>query len=483
MTKPELNRRLSTLDATFLYLEKKEAPLHIGSTSIFESKLPYKAFVKHIEERLHTVPRYLQKVVPDPFNLGHPTWEFAEDFDIRQHIFELKSKKPLTHQELIDLAGNILSGVMDRRKPLWEIYIHNNLEDGRSAMIAKVHHCMVDGISGVDLFNLLFDISPKPTPPPPKPKPKTKKEKPDATTVFLDSLMGSLQEGMNRLMEMQAGLLYMTQALMNPQMIGALPHVSGVLPAVAAPPNVLPFNASCSGERRLAWSEFSFAEARSIRSALNGTVNDVVLTVLSSAVSNYVKSHGQDTKDKIVRFMVPVSLRQEDKRGALGNLISILPVEIPLDIKNILHRFKFVNQKTAVMKAARLAEGFGMIGALYGMMPAPVQAAVGTILNTPVPPFNMVATNVPGPQVPLYALGKRMIAQYPYVPIGYAIGMGCAILSYDQKLFFGLSSDAQAMPDVEKFKKFLDEAFEELKAKAGIATIEPQVMGATATKS
>lgn len=482
MAQPELNRRLSTLDAAFLYLEKKEAPLHIGSTAIFEGKLSYKNFVKHISDRLHLVPRFLQKIAPDPFNLGHPTWELAHDFDIKKHIFEIKQRKPVTHQELIDISGKVLSGVMDRSKPMWELYIVNNLEGGRSALITKIHHCMVDGISGVDLTKIIFDISPKTTPPPPKPKEKPEQIKPDATRAFLDSLLGSIQEGMSRFMELQAGLLYLTQAFTNPEMIGALPHISGVLPAVGTPPNLLPFNRTCSGERRLAWSEFSFAEARAIRAALNGTVNDVVLTVLSGAVSRYVENCGQEIAGRNIRFMVPVSLRQEEKRGALGNLISFLPVEILLDIKDPLQRFKYVHEKTAVMKVARLAEGLGMLGALYGMMPAPVQAAVGAIANTPVPPYNMVATNVPGPQVPLYVLGKRMIAQYPYVPIGYAIGMGCAILSYDQKLYFGLSSDAQAMPDIEKFKEFLDESFEELRTKAGIETIEHQTMSAAASK-
>jgi diacylglycerol O-acyltransferase / wax synthase len=476
MKQPELNRRLSSLDAAFLYLERKECPMHIGSTSVFEGKLSYRNLVKHVEDRLHLIPRYVQKIVPDPFNLGHPTWETAEDFDIRQHIFEIKRKRALSHQDLVNLAGEILSSVLDRTKPLWELYIVNNLEGGRSAMIAKVHHAMVDGISGVDLIKILFDISPEPTPPP-KPEPEPKKPKPDATQMLFDSLFGALEEGINRMMEMQGGLLQIAQALANPQTIGALPHIGGVLPAVATPPPILPFNGECSGERRLAWSEFSFSEARAIRASLGGSVNDVVLTLLSEAVSRYVESHNQPTKDKIVRFMVPVSLRQEEKRGTLGNLISVLPVEIPLDIKDLKERFKYVNQKTAVMKAARLAEGLGMLGALYGMMPAPLQSVVGAAAELPFPPFNMVATNVPGPQIPLYMCGQKMTAYYPYVPIGFGLGLGCAILSYDQKLYFGLSSDAKAMSDVEKFKEFLDESFADLRR---TAEIESETVAAAA---
>jgi diacylglycerol O-acyltransferase / wax synthase len=475
----ELNHRLSTLDSAFLYLEKPEAPLHIGGTSIFDGQISFDEVVRHIGDRLHLIPRYLQKVVPDPFNLGHPTWETDEKFDIAQHIFHIKDKKKITQNDLMAHAGKVLSGVMDRSKPLWEIHIVENMENNRSAMITKIHHCMVDGISGVDLMKILFDISPKPSPPPPKPEPKVAPKPKDASQIFLESLMGSMQEGMNRFVELQSGILQLTQTFaQNPQMLGAIPHIAGNLPAITTPAPVLPFNKPCGGTRRLAWTHYSFAEARAIRGNLSGSVNDVVLTVLVMAISRYTEMHGDSVADKIVRFMMPVSLRQKEQRGALGNLISILPVEIPLDIKNPLKLFKAVNHKTSLMKATQMAAGLGMLGAAFGIMPAPVQAALGAIANLPFPVFNTVATNVPGPQVAMYMNGKRMIAQYPYVPIGYNLGMGTAIFSYDGKLFFGIGSDTQAMDDVEKFREILDECFIELRTLAGVEAIESQVMSA-----
>jgi len=464
MSKSELNRRLSSLDSAFLYLERKECPMHIGSTSIFEGKLTYRDLVKHIEDRLFMLPRYLQKVVPDPFNLAHPTWENATDFDIKNHIFKVKQKKALTDKELVKVAGELMTEVMDRQNPLWELHVVENLEGNRSAMIAKVHHCMVDGISGVDLIKIIFDITPDSAPPL---KPETPKEETlpkDPAQMFFDSIFGAMQETSARLMEMQGGLLYMASNLMNPENFETLPQLSEVLPAVSTPPPMLPFNGTCSGERRLAWSEFSFAEARAVRNVLGGTVNDVVLTVLSESVARYCKLHGQPIKDKIVRFMVPVSLRQKEQRGALGNIISILPVEIPLDLADLPSRFQNVHEKTNLMKTARLAEGLLTLGSLYTMMPAPLQSMLGAIAELPFPPFNMVATNVPGPQVPIYLAGRKMLVQYPYVPIGYGLGLGCAILSYNQTLYFGLSSDAQAMGDVEKFKEILEQVFEDLRA-------------------
>jgi WS/DGAT/MGAT family acyltransferase len=464
MSQQNLNRRLSSLDSAFLYLERKECPMHIGSTSIFEGKLTHRDLVKHIEDRLFLLPRYVQKIVPDPFNLAHPTWENAAEFDIKNHIFKVKQKKALTDKDLVKLAGELMTEVMDRAKPLWELHVVENLEGGRSAMIAKVHHCMVDGISGVDLIKIIFDITPDSAPPP---KPEIIKEETpakDTAQMFFDSIFGAMQETSARLMEMQGGLLYMASNLTNPQNLETLPNLSQVLPAVSTPPPMLPFNGPCSGERRLAWSEFSFAEARIVRNVLGGTVNDVVLTVLSESVARYVKHHGQKTKDKIVRFMVPVSLRQKEQRGALGNIISILPVEIPLELPDLPTRFAHVHRKTDIMKTAKLAEGLLTLGAFYTMMPAPLQSMIGAIAELPFPPFNMVATNVPGPQVPIYLAGRKMLVQYPYVPIGYGLGLGCAILSYNQTLYFGLSSDGQAMGDVEKFKEILDQVFEDLKA-------------------
>ena len=472
-----LNTRLTSMDATFLYFEKKESPMHIGSVSIFEGEIPFDKFITNINSKMHLLPRYQQKVTPDPFNLGHPTWEFDQNFDIKNHVFRMHIDAPGSEKELIELAGRIFTPMMDRHKPLWDIYLVYGLEGKRTAMIARVHHCMVDGVSGVDLLKIVLDISPD-VQPAPKPQTAPTPPQPDPTRRFFDALLGGMQEGMNRWMEFQTGLLNLTQSLTSEQTRGAMPGMSQLLPALAAPAPLLPFNRPCSGERKLVWSTFSFAEARAIRAALEGTVNDVVLTVLAGAVARYVEMHGQQTAGRNLRVMVPVSLRREEQRGALGNLVSMLPVEIPLDLSDPLTRFRHINSKTVAMKNARVAEGLNLFTALMGILPASVQALVGAMATTPLPAFNMVSTNVPGPQVPLYAMGKRMIAYYPYVPVGYAVGCGCAIMSYDQNLYFGLTSDVQAMPDVERLKEFLEASFVELRKAAGVDEIKPQVMKA-----
>jgi WS/DGAT/MGAT family acyltransferase len=368
--------------------------------------------------------------------------------------------------------------MMDRRKPLWDIYLVYGLAGKRTSMVARVHHCMVDGVSGVDLLKIVLDISPETPKIMPAQERPPQLPRPDATRRFFDTLLGNMQEGMNRWMEFQTGLMNLTQALTNEQSRQAMRETSGSIPQLVSPVSMLPFNRPCSGDRKLVWSTFSFAEARAIRGALGGTVNDVVLTTLSGAVSRYVELHGQQTAGRQLRVMVPVSLRQEDQRGALGNLVSMLPIDIPLDMPNPVERLQFINRKTVAMKGSRVAEGLNLFAALMGMLPAPVHAFAGALAATPIPAFNMVSTNVPGPQVPLYAMGKRMIAYYPYVPVGYAIGCGCAIMSYDQNLYFGLTSDTQAMPDVEKLRDALEQSFVELRAAAGVEEIKPKVMKA-----
>ena len=474
MSSHKLNRRLTTLDASFLYFEKKEAPMHIGSVHIFEGEVPFEDFVAMMDAKMHLVPRYQQIIKPDPFNLGHPTWEFDPHFDVRNHIFKLNIDQPGGEKELIDLSGRIFTPMMDRDKPLWDIYWVYGLEGGNTAMIARIHHCMVDGISGIDIIKIILDISPEIKPLPPKPETiAPRPPKLDPTRQFFDSLLGGLEEGMNRWMEFQTGLLNLAEAFTAQTSREAMQKTGGEFPRLAAPAPLLPFNRQCSGERKLVWSTFSFAEVRAIRAALGGTVNDVALTVLSSAVSKYVASHGQETTNRYARFMVPVSLRQDEQRGALGNLVSLLPVEIPLDLHDPVERFRFINQKTGTLKGGRVAEGLNLFSALMGILPAPVQALAGALATAPFPAFNMVSTNVPGPQVPLYTMGKKMLAYYPYVPVGYAVGCGCAIVSYDQKIYFGLTADLQAMPDVEVMRDFLNESYSELLKAAGVEEIRP----------
>jgi WS/DGAT/MGAT family acyltransferase len=257
--------------------------------------------------------------------------------------------------------------------------------------------------------------------------------------------------------------------------LDGIQRLAGVLPQVLGPLERLPFNRPCSGERRVAWSEHSFTDARAVRTACGGTVNDVVLTALTGAVMRYLKLHKESLRNRYFRVMVPVNLRQAEDRGTLGNCVSVLPVTLPLFIQDPVERLRRIAAQTEAMKHARVAELLRAAFSWMGALPAPLQALAGRLplVSTPVPIVHIVSTNVPGPQVPLYANGRRLLTLYPHVPAGWDVGMGLAIQSYDQKLFFAFTFDAQAAPDGDRMKEFLDASFAELRKAAKVPESEP----------
>lgn len=470
MATPTLTPRLTADDAAFLYLERKEMPLHIGSISVFEAPLPFEHFVAQIDSKLHLIPRYRQRVVPAPFNIGHPSWEDDPNFDIRNHIFRIELERPGDDAALQALSGRLFSQMMDRNKPLWEIYLIDGLSDGRSAMLAKVHHSMVDGVSGVGLMGIMMDTSRDMQRPAEKPK-FAPPALPDPAQLFFNALAHNFQQSLERLLTVQQDYLHLLKNMSSMQSSQAIAEVAPLLAELALPADRLPFNRPCSGERRITWSEFAFADTRAIRSALGGTVNDVALTILTGAVSRYVKMCGQQVARRSCRFMVPVNVRREDQRGDLGNQVSALLVNVPLDVEDPAARLKLVNKRTETLKNARLADMLRLLTNAGGLAPAPVQALIMALpfVALPAPLFNMVSTNVPGPQIPLYACGQQMLHYFPHVPVGNDLGMGCAIQSYNQKITFGITSDYAAAPDAHHMREFLFESFDELRRAAGLA--------------
>lgn len=472
MPYPKLNRRLTSMDAKFLYLEGREAPMHIGSVHLFDGDIPLNQFMAHIASKLPQLPRYQQIVVPAPFNLGHPTWEFDPNFNLSNHIFSCQLEAPATETALMQLAGTIFTPMMDRRKPLWDIHLVYGLEAGHTAVIMRVHHCLADGMSSVELINLLFEHSLSETQPSKAQAPLSAEPSspshtplPSVTERFFDALLGGLQESVDRWSDVQQGLTTLMQTIAEPPARESLWQMSHRLPSLIAPVSRLPFNRPCTGDRALVWTTLSLAEVCALRTTLGGTINDVVLTVLADAVSRYVASHGQSVIGQTARIMVAVSLRQDEQRGTLGNLVSSMPVELPLDRPDPIERFNIIRQQTLAMKRGRIAEGLNLFAVLFGILPAPIQVFGGVLGHLPLYPFNvnLMLSNVPGPSTPLSVLGQRMIAYYPYVPVGYAIGCACAVVSYNQHLYVGLTADTDAMPDIEMLREVWNQSFSELR--------------------
>lgn len=467
---PSTQHRLSSVDAAFLYLERPEIPLAIASISIFDGPIPFEPFVASIERKLPLIPRYRQKVVMPAFNVGLPTWVPDLDFDIRRHIIPVRLARPGGDAELEALAGRILSQVMDRSKPLWDVHVVSGLKGGRGALIFRVHHALADGISGAGLLSVVLDAKPqgrrasRKESPPGRPSPTYQ-------SGVGNMISGAVDSAVQGLAAAEKGFLGVVQSLLSGRMQSGLSDLRGLLPELAVSVERLPFNKPCGGQRKFCWAEFDLAQAQAVREAVGGTLNDVILTVLTRALTHYVRLHGESAVNRFVRIVCPVSLRNGGHAGELGNQISFLPVALPLDVRSPVRLMRAVTERMAIMKHAGAAGWVALLAACIAAMPTPLQAMLWRGLPEiilPVSLFNMICTNVPGSPVPLYAIGRRMISSYPQVPTGWDLGVGCAVQSYDGKLCFGLIADAHAAPDVGRLRDFLYDAFDELRRAAGV---------------
>jgi diacylglycerol O-acyltransferase len=467
MSQIESRRRMTGADAMFLYFERKEMPLHIGCVAILDGPFDGES-ERLIEARLPEIPRYRQRVMFSPLNLTHPCWEDDPEFDIRNHITHTRLDPPGTEQQLSELSGRVFTELMDRNKPLWDLTVVDGLEGGRSALIIRLHHSLVDGISGVGLINIMFDPTKEPRRA--EPKPFEAPPLPEAGEVLVDGLSSFWVETASRLIGAELGVLRLFQAFTGETGSTSLRSLLATMPDLMRRSQRLPFNGPCSGVRGHCWTTFPFAEARVIRSALGGTINDVILTTVTGAVSRYVTAHREPVKDRFVRLLIPVNLRSGETNGGAGNEISMLPLSLPLDIADPAERIKAVTLRSSAMKSARIADIVALIGTWVGWMPPAMQQSLAAtpFLPQPVFTFNMVCTNVPGPMVPLYANGRELLTYYPHVPCGSEVGISVAISSYNQNLYYGVTYDAQAAPDGELFRDLLIESYEELRAAAGI---------------
>jgi len=467
---PAMRKRLSGADAAFLYLERNEIPLHIACVCVFEEVIPFREFVANIDSKLHLLPRYLQVAVSPKFNIGYPNWEPDPHFDIHRHIIPVTLPEPGGDVELENLAGEIFSTVMNRDKPLWEIYVIDGLAGGRGALIAKVHHALADGVAGASLLRIMLDPTAEGSHAVPKPHIHPHVPEPEASLT--EALASAINSSIENLIAAQAGLLDVAEGLLSERTQQGLQGLLSLLPEIATPVQPLPFNRPCGSRRTFCWAEFDFPEVKAIRTALGGTVNDVVLTVVTRALAHYAQFHKQPVHRRFLRVVCPVSVRNEDQTHLLGNQISFLPVSIPMDVDDPAELLKAVALRTAIMKSVRAAELVGIAASWLGAAPPPAQAFFWwgiPLVPMPTPLFNLICTNVPGSPTPLFSVGKRLLASYPQVPTGYELGIGCAIQTYNGKLFFGITADADAAPDSKRLRDFIYESWSELCRAAGVA--------------
>ena len=469
MTQPSLNRRLTTIDSTFLYFEKAEQPMHIGGCMLYEGRVSRDELACLLLDRLHRLPRYRQKIVFPPFTLTHPTWEDDPDFDIAHHVDEITLPAPADDRVMAEVGGRAYGGMLDRAHPLWKLILLQGRADGNTAVVWKIHHAMIDGLSGVDLTMVLHDVTADAEPPAPPTTAWQPRPLPDPISLLQDAVRDRLTEAAQTFTDSAFRLLRPTEVGDRArQLTGAL---QTALPSLLTPAPSTPFNGPLSTERRFAWHALPFAEIRAIRSAFGGTVNDVVLAILSGALGRYLRARGLSTDGVELRAMCPVSMRRADERGALGNLVSVMIAPLYVGIVEPVERLAAERSAMERLKSQDQAGGLYSLQQLLNGVPASWQAFAGAF-TVPQTLFNTVSTNVPGPQIPLYLAGRRLLNWIPLGICSTGVGLFVAILSYDRRLTFGLTFDPALIADGWEIADSLRDSFAELRAAAAAAQPE-----------
>jgi WS/DGAT/MGAT family acyltransferase len=460
--------RLSALDASFLHIEDAGPHMHVGAVLVFDGEAPpHEEALAHMERRLHLVPRYRQKLAFPPLVQGRPVWIDDPHFNAGYHLRHTALPEPAGVTELRRLAGRVFSQRLDRSKPLWELWMVDwlDLGDGRPrhAAISKTHHTLVDGVSGVDLASVLFDLTPDPAdadgPVPawhPRPEP--------SSAALLSESVVERATGPVEAARALAGAVADPAATLSAAG-RALKGVADIARAgFGAPPS--PLNTTIGPHRRFTWVTASLDEFKAIKNGLGGTVNDVVLTAVAGALRRWMLADGHEIAGLTLRAMVPMSIRADAERGALGNRVTTMYAPLPVGVADPRERFEIVHEAMRGLKESGQAVGADVLTKLTGFAPPTVldQAAR---LQGRQRMFNLTVTNVPGPQRPLYMLGNRLEAMYPKVPLVSNTALGIAIISYDGRLCFGLLADYDALPDVEDVAAALEESIAELAALAG----------------
>jgi WS/DGAT/MGAT family acyltransferase len=466
MPQQHLDRLIST-DASFLHQEGPAAHMHIGGGLMFEGPPPaFSDYLDHVRGRLHLVPRYRQKLSTPPFETGRPLWVDDPSFNLEYHVRHTALPAPGTEQQLLLLAARIHSQPLDRARPLWESWLVEGLADDRFALIFKTHHSLVDGISGVDLATVLFDVEREPAAPvsdstelePWMPRPE-----PSAAELLLAGVRGVVST--------TAGLASLAvSAATRPEaslrkLRDSVEGVGELLWAVLNPAPETPLNVEIGPHRRYAVVRGRLEDYKEVKNAFGGTVNDVVLTVVSGALARWLRSRGVRTEGLEMRALVPVSVRTAEQKGTLGNRLTVMRGPLPVYIRDPVARLRVVRQAMDGLKESKQAVGASTLAAVNDLAP-PTILAQASRLNFSTRLFNLIVTNIPGPQLPLYVLGRQLLDLFPvaFLPSHHALAV--AIMSYNGSIDFGLLADYDALPDLDVITEGIDASLEELLAAA-----------------
>jgi diacylglycerol O-acyltransferase / wax synthase len=458
--------RLTGLDASFLHLEDGSAHMHVAGVMIFEgSPPPYDDLLEAIERRLGLVPRYRQRLAFVPLGQGRPKWVDDPHLNLRYHVRSTALPAPGSEQQLRDLAGRVFAQQLDRDKPLWEIWLVEGLEGDRFAVLSKTHHALVDGISGVDIMSVLFDTSPDPAAPTDTGERWLPRPLPSPVELLGEALMeratipGELARTVRSVLR---GPRRVAEGLRDAAVgVGAMAW-AGLNPAPASP-----YNKPIGPHRRYTWVRANLSDLKAIKNELGGTVNDVVLATVAGALGKHLRRRGHNTDGLELKAMVPVSVRADVERGALGNKVAAMMAPLPVWCQDPVARLDIVREELKGLKSGGQAVGAQVLTELSGFAPSTVMGQASRVMARQRF-FNVVVTNVPGPQIPLYLGGSRMIDPFPMVPLAKNQGLGIALLSYAGRINFGLVGDYDVMWDLDDFANDVQESLAELAAEAGV---------------
>ncbi len=450
--------RLTAVDASFLTNESENSHMHIGAVLIFEGPPPsLEDFVAHVESRLPYVPRYRQKLVSPPLEAGRPLWADDPNFNLSFHMRHTALPSPGSDKELIALANRVFSQSLDRTKPLWEMWLVQGLQDDRFAVLIKSHHAMIDGVSGVDLGTVLFDITPDAEPHEPaewNPRPE-----PSSLSLLRRSAK-DLAATPFRITERVVKVVRNPDSLIN-QIGDQAEGVGEIARAFADPAPDVPLNVDIGPHRRIAWARADFSDFRRIKNAYDTTVNDVVLAVVAGSIRNWLIARGVPTDDLELRAMVPVSVRAEDEHGHLGNKLTTMRAPLPVYEPDPVKRLEIVSAAMDGLKHSKQALGAETIARLNDFAP-PTLLAQAARLTFSTRLFNLLVTNVPGPQIPLYVLGRKLQETFPVAFLAKNHALAIGVMSYNGQVNFGLLGDYDAMPDIGMIGEGLNDALDEL---------------------
>ena len=441
--------RLTALDAEFLHLEDGSVQMAIAGACVFaDPPLPLADLEALVAAKLHLIPRYRQRVRTVPFEFGRPVWSDDPDFDLGYHIRHTALPAPGDDEAFCRLMGRIMSQQLDRERPLWEMWLVEGLAGGRWAIIFKVHHCMVDGIAGVGLLTVLLDLAPDVELG--APEPWAPRREPGGAWKVLDAWGGLASDVGSLATAIPAAVVHPLASARS-----AVATAEGAVRFAErlTPTRPLSIEGPIGPHRVWAHSSAGLDAVRTVRRAFGGTVNDVVLAAVTGGYRALLLERGDDVDSAVVRSLVPVSTRHEDGHGVPDNRVSCLFYELPVGLADPVDRLEAVRTQMSDLKASHIAEAGETLAAASDLAPPLLLGVVSRTTIRSMRRFgqqalNTVTTNVPGPQFPLYCRGHEMLEYRPYVPISHGLRVGTAILSYNGRLFFGITGDFRSTPDV-----------------------------------